>query len=43
VARVGVAVFGDDGSTSEELIEAAEEARFSAAADGVDVRGADKA
>jgi GGDEF domain-containing protein len=43
VASIGVAVFGEDGSTSEELIEAAEEARFSAAADGVDVHGADKA
>jgi GGDEF domain-containing protein len=43
VASIGVAVFGEDGSTSEELIEAAEEARFSAAAGGVDVHGADKA
>ena len=37
VASVGVAVFGEDGRTSGELIEAAEEARFGAAADGADV------
>jgi GGDEF domain-containing protein len=43
VASIGVAVFGEDGRTSGELIEAAEEARFSAAASGVDVRGADEA
>jgi GGDEF domain-containing protein len=36
-ASVGVAVFGEDGRTSSELIEAAEEARFAAAAGGVDV------
>jgi GGDEF domain-containing protein len=40
LASVGVAVFGEDGHTSGELIDAAEEARFSAAAGGVDVRGA---
>ncbi len=40
-ASVGVAVFGEDGRTSGELIEAAEEARFAAAAGGVDVRGTD--
>jgi GGDEF domain-containing protein len=34
VASVGVAVFGEDGRTSGELIEAAEEARFSAEAGG---------
>ncbi len=36
-ASVGVAVLGEDGQTSAELIEAAEEARFAAAASGVDV------
>jgi GGDEF domain-containing protein len=41
VSSVGVAVFGEDGQTSGELIEAAEEARFSAAAGGVDVQGTD--
>ena len=39
VASVGVAVFGEDGRTSGELIEAAEEARFGAAADGAEVLG----
>jgi GGDEF domain-containing protein len=39
VATVGVAVFGEDGSSSAELIEAAEEARFSAAASGVEIEG----
>jgi GGDEF domain-containing protein len=34
VASVGVAVFGEDGRTSGELIEAAEEARFAAEAGG---------
>jgi GGDEF domain-containing protein len=42
VARVGVAVFGEDGHTSGELIDAAEEARFSAAAGGVDVHRANE-
>jgi len=39
VASVGVAVLGDDGRTSAELIDAAEEARFAAAASGVGVSG----
>jgi len=39
VASVGLAVFGEDGDTSGELIEAAEEARFAAAASGADVHG----
>ena len=34
-ATVGVAVLGEDGRTSGELIEAAEEARFAAAASGL--------
>ncbi|MGO9961258.1 MAG: hypothetical protein ACLP50_35670 [Solirubrobacteraceae bacterium] len=34
-ASVGIAVLGEDGRTSSELIEAAEEARFGAAASGV--------
>jgi len=38
-ASVGVAVLGEDGRTSAELIEAAEEGRFAAAARGVDVLG----
>jgi len=38
-ASVGVAVFGEDGRTSGELIEAAEVARFAAEAGGVEVRG----
>jgi GGDEF domain-containing protein len=37
VASVGVAVLGDDGSTAEQLIDAAEEARFAAAARGIAV------
>ncbi|HTU97880.1 MAG TPA: hypothetical protein VMF14_18670 [Solirubrobacteraceae bacterium] len=41
LATVGVAVFGEDGRTSGELIEAAEEARFAAAASGADVVGTD--
>lgn len=41
-ASVGVAVFGEDGRTSGELIEAAEEARFAAEAGGVDVRGGEE-
>jgi GGDEF domain-containing protein len=36
-ASVGVAVLGEDGRTSAELIEAAEEARFVAAASGLEV------
>jgi GGDEF domain-containing protein len=36
-ASVGVSVLGEDGRTPAELIEAAEEARFAAAASGVDV------
>jgi GGDEF domain-containing protein len=42
VASVGVAVFGEDGRTSSELIEAAEEARFAAAAGGVEVLGTEE-
>jgi GGDEF domain-containing protein len=42
VASVGVAVRGEDGRTSRELIEAAEEARFAAAAGGVEVLGTDE-
>ncbi len=34
-ASIGVAVLGEDGSTPGELIEAAEEARFAASANGV--------
>ncbi len=34
-ASVGIAVLGEDGGTSSELIDAAEEARFGAAASGV--------
>jgi GGDEF domain-containing protein len=41
VTSVGVAVFGEDGRLSSELIEAAEQARFAAAAGGVEVRGTD--
>jgi hypothetical protein len=41
VASVGVAVFGEDGRTSGELIQAAEQARFAAAARGTDVLGTD--
>ncbi len=36
-ASVGISVLGEDGRTPAELIEAAEEARFAAAAGGVDV------
>ncbi|HLH64093.1 MAG TPA: diguanylate cyclase [Solirubrobacteraceae bacterium] len=36
-ASVGIAVLGEDGETPDRLIEAAEEARFAAAADGVRV------
>jgi GGDEF domain-containing protein len=36
-ASVGVAVFGEDGHTSSQLIEAAEEARFAASASGTRV------
>jgi GGDEF domain-containing protein len=36
-ASVGISVLGEDGRTPAELIEAAEEARFAAAASGVDV------
>ena len=39
LASVGVAVFGEDGWTSGELTEAAEKARFAAAARGVEVLG----
>jgi GGDEF domain-containing protein len=37
IASVGVAVLGEDGHTADELIDAAEEARFAAAASGTDV------
>jgi GGDEF domain-containing protein len=37
IASVGVAVLGEDGRTADELIDAAEEARFAAAASGTDV------
>jgi GGDEF domain-containing protein len=37
IASVGVAVFGEDGRTSGQLIEAAEEARFAASASGTGV------
>ena len=37
VASVGVAVLGDDGITAEQLIDAAEQARFAAAARGIAV------
>lgn len=36
-ASVGVAVLGEDGGSAAELIDAAEEARFAAAAEGLDV------
>jgi GGDEF domain-containing protein len=39
-ASVGVAVLGEDGRTPDELIEAAEEARFAAEASGIGVIGA---
>jgi GGDEF domain-containing protein len=42
VASVGVAVFGEDGRSSAELIEAAEEARFAAAARGAEVLGTEE-
>jgi GGDEF domain-containing protein len=37
VASIGVAVLGEDGLSSEDLIEAAEEARFAASAQGIEV------
>jgi GGDEF domain-containing protein len=37
IASVGVAVFGEDGRSADELVDAAEEARFAAAASGTDV------
>ncbi len=37
VASVGVAVLGEDGLSPSELVEAAEEARFAAAAGGVEI------
>jgi GGDEF domain-containing protein len=37
IASVGVAVLGEDGHTADALIDAAEEARFAAAASGTDV------
>ncbi|MGZ4293288.1 MAG: hypothetical protein ACXVRM_03515 [Solirubrobacteraceae bacterium] len=43
LASVGVAVLGEDGRTSAALIEAAEGARFAAAAQGVEVLGGDEA
>lgn len=43
VASVGVAVLGEDGLDSTELIEAAEEARFAASAGGVGVMRATRA
>jgi GGDEF domain-containing protein len=36
-ASIGVAVLGEDGRTPDELIEAAEEARFAAEASGIGV------
>jgi GGDEF domain-containing protein len=42
VASVGVAVFGEDGRSSAELMEAAEEARFAASASGLDILGRDE-
>jgi hypothetical protein len=41
-ASVGLAVLGEDGRTSAELIDAAEEARFAAAARGLRVLRADR-
>jgi GGDEF domain-containing protein len=41
-AIVGVAVLGEDGSDAEALIAAAEEARFDAAAAGIEVSRADR-
>jgi GGDEF domain-containing protein len=40
IAGVGVAVLGEDGRTGQELIEAAEEARFRASASGDPAGGA---
>jgi GGDEF domain-containing protein len=37
VATVGIALLGEDGLTADELIEAAEEARFDASARGIEV------
>jgi GGDEF domain-containing protein len=37
IASVGVALLGENGATADELIDAAEEARFAAAASGTDV------
>jgi GGDEF domain-containing protein len=37
MATIGVAVLGEDGRTSSELIDSAEESRFAAAANGVDL------
>jgi GGDEF domain-containing protein len=37
IATVGVAVLGENGRTSAELIEAAEEARFAASASGTEL------
>jgi GGDEF domain-containing protein len=37
VASIGVAVLGEDGRTSSELIDSAEESRFAAEANGVDL------
>jgi GGDEF domain-containing protein len=37
VATVGIALLGEDGLSSDELIEAAEEARFDASARGVEI------
>jgi GGDEF domain-containing protein len=37
MASIGVAVLGEDGRTSSELIDSAEESRFAAAANGVDL------
>lgn len=41
IASVGVAVLGEDGRSPSELIEAAEEDRFAAAASGVELLGGD--
>ncbi len=41
IASVGVAVLGEDGRNPSELIEAAEEDRFAAAASGVELLGDD--
>jgi GGDEF domain-containing protein len=42
MASIGVAVLGEDGRTTAELIEAAEEARFAAAAGGVEILSGDE-